>query len=100
NCNKPHDPKANVVINDDKDDCTKACERARELECDERQDLIYPNEGSKALDCQDGICKNGKCTETCEMVCEAFVKEGRGLGLKCRMGIEECSQIASVCRAR
>ena len=93
-------PKApGIVEKDDAKDCPKACEKGRELECPETKDLVYVDECSLDSDCTDmTVCINGRCTETCEMVCEAFVAQGVHQGLQCTAHITSCEQIESKCR--
>lgn len=97
-CDSPNTPKPHITEKDDKNDCSKACDHIRELQCAEAEDLVHPNECSEDMDCREGICQEGHCTETCEMVCAALVSEGRQLGLECWTEITECSEIESKCR--
>ena len=98
----PHrdlEPEHEIVVVDDITQCAPTCINLRALDCPEGKDLVYP--GSSCVedkDCSDGICKAGKCTETCEMVCEAFVKQGVPQNLECQQKISACRQIESVCR--
>jgi hypothetical protein len=92
-------PTKHVEVKDDISLCADSCTNIRKLDCEESKDLVYPGSScSLNAKCKDGICKNNKCTETCEMVCEALAKEGRYLGLECWQTITKCSEIETVCR--
>lgn len=91
--------KGNITQKDDPDLCEAACKKAKDLNCAEGKDLVYP--GSSCVfdaECENGKCITGKCTETCVDVCSAFVIQGRSQSLACWTTITECGQIESVCR--
>lgn len=95
----PNTPKPNITAKDDIKDCAPACAHVQPMGCPEAQPLVYESSMcSDDSDCGGGICMSGKCAETCEMVCEAFVNEGRQLGLECWQTITKCSEIESLCR--
>lgn len=83
---------------DDIADCGPACDHVEYLGCPEGRDLVFPGSCEASEDCSDGQCRDGRCVETCVMVCEAFVNQKRYLGLACWQDITECDQIESVCR--
>jgi hypothetical protein len=93
---KNHTP---IGVKDDITLCGDSCSHIKLLKCQEGNDLIYPG-SSCTLDaeCQNGICKNNKCTETCEMVCQALATEGRYLGLECWKTITKCEDLEKLCR--
>jgi len=95
-CSPSIDP--NVTIKDDITLCSPACESVQDLGCPEGSDLVYPTSCVEDTDCEFGICIDSQCTETCLMVCEALVKEGRQLGLECWQEISSCEDIELVCR--
>ena len=97
-CPKPEPKPPKILPKDDRSLCEKSCDHIQSLDCPEGNDLVYPVSCSTDEDCTDGICTGGKCTETCKMVCEALVDQGRQLGLECWQTITECEQIESVCR--
>lgn len=89
----------NIVTKDDVSLCSDACAHVQPMGCPEAQPLVYPGTHCTFnAECSEGDCINGKCTETCEMLCKAFIKEGRQLGVACWQTITKCSQIESVCR--
>jgi hypothetical protein len=95
----PETPKPNVTTKDDITMCAPACAHVEPMGCPEAQPLVYPGSSCQAdAECPEGVCENDKCAETCEMLCEALVTEGRHLGLECWQTITECEQIESVCR--
>ena len=91
-------PQPNIIIKDDINDCAPACLSIQELGCPEGENLVYPDSCTGDSECETGICLDGFCTETCQMLCEALVKEGRQLGLECWQTISSCDQIESICR--
>jgi hypothetical protein len=98
-CRDPETPKPNITIKDNILLCESGCAHVQPMGCPEAQPLIYP--GTTCIsnaECLYGNCINGKCTETCEMVCEAFIKEGRQIGIECWQTITSCNQIESMCR--
>lgn len=95
---EPDTPQPHIVVKDDVSMCPGACAKARELNCDEGKNLVYPISCTTTSECPDGKCIGGKCTETCEMVCEAFVEEGVQQGLDCWQNMRKCSEIEKVCR--
>lgn len=92
-------PKPNVTKKDDIEMCVPACAHVKPMGCPEAQPLVYESSMcSSDDDCGIGVCMGGKCAETCVMVCEALVNEGRQLGLDCWQEITKCSEIESLCR--
>lgn len=92
------DVDSNIEIKDDSTLCGKSCENIQALNCPEGEPLVYPNECKLDKDCADGVCIDNHCTETCEMLCKALIKEGRQLGLECWQTILTCEEIETVCR--
>ena len=95
---KSYSSRGFISQKDDVDLCVPACDRAKELNCAEGNDLIYPTSCSFDAECESGKCIVGKCTETCIDVCEVFVRKGRSQNLSCWKTINTCEQIETVCR--
>jgi len=92
-------PEPNIVVKDDRDLCEKSCDHVQMLGCPEGNKLIYPGSCETDDDCSDGpVCTNGQCIETCTMVCEGLVDQGRQLGLECWQTISQCEEIETLCR--
>ena len=75
-----------------------ACNNLRKLKCKEANDLVYPIKCTSNKECKDGTCVKGRCTETCEQVFEAFVKNGKYVGLECISKVNSCDKIEKKCR--
>jgi len=98
-CRDPETPKPNITVKDNISLCESACAYVQPMGCPEAQPLVYPGTTCIAnAECAEGDCVNGKCTETCEMVCKALINEGRQLGIECWQTITSCEQIESKCR--
>jgi hypothetical protein len=93
------DPKPYIDIVDDLEDCGPACATAEDLDCPEAENLVFP--GTTCIgdgDCVEGMCIDGQCAETCEMTCEAFVRQGVKQGLECWITMTACEEIETVCK--
>jgi hypothetical protein len=95
----PSDPEPVITIKESKEDCAPGCAAIRKLKCPESENLVYPDQCKSNSDCSTGVCINNACTETCEMLCEAFIDQGRYLGAKCWETVSDCQQI-ELCRVK
>jgi hypothetical protein len=97
-CSSQDPSNPDIVIKDDINLCAPACTNVKDLGCLWGEDLVYPETcAADSTPCEYGTCIGGQCIETCEMICRDNANKGSYQNLECRLTIESCEEIETVC---
>lgn len=86
------DSKPKIIEDEPKYNCKTLCFFAKKTGCAEADDLIYNSECKSDHDCNFGECLNGKCTVTCEYLCNAQSDHDIDISIECFETFTKCEE--------
>jgi hypothetical protein len=72
--------------------CEISCDLAKKYGCGESESIIYQRSCNSTNDCENGICIQGQCTDTCVSVCNRTLKAKHVIVLECLSSLEKCNE--------